>query len=797
MNLIQFPPPAVFGAQPGPLGLGAKGERFARRLSAAASLSQSLSTLGAEHAEQMRESTSAAGKHAVATLRDIWPQKRGVADLLKDWNEYAADYAQRVVLFLDIMREVGDTFNEQLATEDRPPVLAYEYNIVLDGRHRERPVNYLLLEIIPPQGVTVDPAKRPYMIIDPRAGHGAGIGGFKKESEVGVALAHGHPVYFVIFLPRPVPGQTLADICAAEGAFVREVALRHPAAPKPVVIGNCQGGWATALVAATNPHVTGPIVLNGAPMSYWAGERGKNPLRYMGGLAFGAMPALLASDLGNGRFDGADLVQNFEKMNPGVTKWMKYYSVFANVDSEGPRFKGFEKWWSSFYFMNESEIRWVVENLFIGNKLQRGLAVLGRHGAVDLREIRAPIIVFASKGDDITPPPQALNWIGEVYGDERQIRARGQTILYIVHEEIGHLGIFVSAKVAQKEHDRIVTTLDAVEALPPGLYEMQIEKIDGAGGEPQYVVGFEERTIADLRVYDDGKDDEKAFAVVARMSEAWVDAYEMTIRPLVQAMVTPAFAEARVNAHPLRMRRTLLSSRNPLTLPIAPLAAAARAARKPAAPNNPFLQTEKLAAAMIGQTMDFWRDLKSAVDELAFFSIYASPFLAGLARLETEEPNVGLDATLREEPAVREALHNIAQGGYAEAVLRMLILMARSRGEVRQSRLQRSSEILQNSEPFRSLGDVARARIIHQQTLVVDFEPEQAVSTLAAMLPQIVDRERAIALVEEIAGAVAEMSEPTLRMLAHLRRALDLPPNGALPALATAQAPLAMEEARS
>jgi hypothetical protein len=151
-------------------------------------------------------------------------------------------------------------------------VLAYDYNIIVDGRHLPRPVNYLLVEIIPPHGATVDVRERPYMIIDPRAGHGPGIGGFKAESEVGAALSHGHPVYFVIFLPHPVPGQTLADVCAAEGTFVREVALRHPDAPKPAILGNCQGGWATALVAASNPHVTGPIVLNGAPMSYWAGR---------------------------------------------------------------------------------------------------------------------------------------------------------------------------------------------------------------------------------------------------------------------------------------------------------------------------------------------------------------------------------------------------------------------------------------------------------------------------------------------------------------------------------------------
>ncbi len=779
MNQTQFPPPAAtgafatFGAPLERLGLVEKGDRLGERMAAAAALSQSLSTLGADHAAQIRAAARAASRQSAASLRDIWSQKRDARELVHDWSAYATDFGQRVVLFLDIMREVGNTYNERHAAEDRPPVLAYDYNIVVDGRHLQRPVNYLLLEIIPPHGVTVDPKERPYMIIDPRAGHGPGIGGFKTESEVGAALSYGHPVYFVIFLPHPEPGQTLADVCAAEGAFVREVALRHPDSPKPVVIGNCQGGWATALVAASNPHVTGPIVLNGAPMSYWAGTRGKNPLRYMGGLAFGAMPALLASDLGYGQFDGADLVQNFEKMNPGNTKWMKYYTVFANVDTEGPRFKSFEKWWSSFYFMNEAEIRWIVENLFIGNKLQRGVAVLG-HGAVDLREIKAPIIVFASKGDDITPPPQALNWIAEVYGDEREIRARGQTILYIVHEEIGHLGIFVSAKVARKEHDRIVTTLDAVEALAPGLYEMHIEKIVADGGEPHYVVGFEERTVADLRALDDGKDDEAPFAVVARFSEFWVDLYEMIGRPLVQAMVTPGFANARVAAHPLRLRRTLLSDKNPAMLAVAPLAEAARSARKPAPPSNPFLKTEKLFAGMIAQTMDFWRDVKSATDELTFFSIYANPLLAGLARTQTAEPNIGLDATLRELPAVREAVRDVARGGYVEAVLRMLILMARSRGEVRQSRLERSNAILQSAEPFASLGDEQRTSIINQQTLIVDFEPDKAIAALPILLPQLADRARAIALVEEIAGDPAEMSEPTVLMLGRLRAALSL-----------------------
>ena len=59
---------------------------------------------------------------------------------------------------------------------------------MLDGANLPRLSNYLLLRILPPEGVEVDDTRRPYIIIAPRAGHGAGIGGFKFDSEVGVAL---------------------------------------------------------------------------------------------------------------------------------------------------------------------------------------------------------------------------------------------------------------------------------------------------------------------------------------------------------------------------------------------------------------------------------------------------------------------------------------------------------------------------------------------------------------------------------------------------------------------------------
>ena len=312
-------------------------------------------------------------------------EKYGVADLLTNpaaaarlWTDayaYAVDSAQRSILFWDTMRRRGNQFIQR-TVDGLPPVLSFDYEIVVDGRTLARPVNYALVRIVPPEGVTVDPKRRPYIIIDPRAGHGPGIGGFKDDSQVGVALRDGHPVYFVIFFREPEPGQTLLDVCEAEKQFVHKVRELHPDSSKPAIVGNCQGGWAAMMLAAADPDDTGPIVINGAPMSYWGGAwqegEGDNPMRYSGGMLGGTWLASLTSDLGNGVFDGAYLVENFENLNPANTFWDKYYHVYANADSEPPRFLDFERWWGGFYLMNREEIEWITRNLFVGNKLWKG-----------------------------------------------------------------------------------------------------------------------------------------------------------------------------------------------------------------------------------------------------------------------------------------------------------------------------------------------------------------------------------------------------------------------------------------
>jgi pimeloyl-ACP methyl ester carboxylesterase len=724
-------------------------------------------------------------KAAYAAFAAAAPARKTPADLWRDAFAYQVDFAQRGLLFLDTLRQRG---NQWLAHEaaGKPPVLHYAYEMIADARGYERPANYALVRIIPPKGVVVDNDKRPFVIVDPRAGHGPGIGGFKDDSEVGVTLRAGHPVYFVIFFPEPEPGQTLADVTDAEAEFIRIVSERHPNAQKPVVVGNCQGGWAVMMLAAARPDIAGPLVINAAPMSYWAGGDGGSPMRYVPGLLGGAWPALLASDLGGGKFDGASLVDNFERLNPANTWWEKWYHLFANIDTEPSRFLEFERWWGGFYLMNEEEIRWIVNNLFVGNKLTAGEARLGPGRYFDLKSIKQPIIVFASMGDNITPPQQAFNWIADIYESTEEIKAHGQTIVGLLHEEIGHLGIFVSGQVAKKEHTQIVEVLNYIQTLPPGLYGMDIEETVARDGTVSYDVTLKERSLEDLRTsrgYE--KVDEKPFEAVAALSELLERAYSLLARPLVRAATPDWFANAIRDLHPLRVQHWAFSDRNPWLWALPSLAAAATANRKPRAADNAGLRYESLQSAAITAGLDLYRDLRDASFEAAFYEVYGN-----LLSLEMADERADFKRKQKFDPrglpAVREVLDTIEHGSPVEGLVRIAMLISKAgQGMHRLSQMQRTRDILAPESGIAHLTEDEQRRLLQEETIVVEFEPLRAKRSLPKVLRTRAERRRAHRLLDAVATA-SHLDERQRTLVGEIRAMLPLA--GAAAATAKARA---------
>jgi pimeloyl-ACP methyl ester carboxylesterase len=695
-------------------------------------------------------------------------------------RDYAVDAAQRTVLFWDVMRQRGNQYREHLA-ETVPHVLSYEGELIIDGRTLQRPVNYGLVRIVPPKGVTTDPQRRPFVIVDPRAGHGPGIGGFKADSEIGVAFKAGHPCYFVGFLPEPMPGQTIEDVARAEAVFLEKVNALHPDAEgKPCVIGNCQGGWAVMMLGALRPELFGPIIIAGSPLSYWAGVHGRNPMRYSGGLLGGSWLTALTSDLGGGKFDGAWLVQNFENQNPANTLWTKQYNVYSKIDTEAPRYLAFERYWGGHVNLNAEEMQFIVDELFIGNKLAAGMVKTSDGVAIDLRNIRSPIVVFCSRGDNITPPQQALDWILDLYDDVDDIRSCGQTIVYTIHDKIGHLGIFVAGAVARKEHGEFANNIDLIDTLPPGLYEAVFEpKTDGTAAADlvtgDWIMRCEMRTLDDIRALG-GNDaaDERRFATAARISEVNLSLYRTFAQPFVRTLVSTPLSQTLRQMHPLRVTYEIFSNANPLMAPVAGMAEQVHKNRRPVAADNPFLAVQEHVSKQIVAALDGWRDFIESVAERTFLAVYGSPALQAAVGIDPA------DSRPLRKPA-KNPLHNellqkriaelkvrIPAGGLREAILRALIYVGLGRGSVD----ERGFESLRR---LRSrYGDIPLSefkRLVREQFAMLLIDQQAALATIPSLLPADAEtRAEAFILPRQVKAASGEISREDEKRLGEIGR---------------------------
>jgi pimeloyl-ACP methyl ester carboxylesterase len=700
--------------------------------------------------------------------------------------EYAIDTWQRNVLYADVMRQRGNQYQRHMSKQ-APNVLSMKAEVVLDGRSLERPVNYILTRITPPKSMPIDPIKRPFVVVDPRAGHGPGIAGFKPESEIGVALEAGHPCYFIGFLPRPEPDQGVEDVVWAETRFLEEVIALHPEAEgKPVVIGNCQAGWQLMMAAATRPELFGPIIIAGAPLSYWAGWRNKNPMRYTGGMTGGSWMTTMASDLGGGLFDGANLVQNFENLHPSNTYWSKQYNLYANVDTEASRYLGFERWWGGHVFLNGKEIQYIVDNLFVGNKLSTARLVTQDGLRIDLRNIRSPIIVFCSKGDNITPPPQALGWITDLYQNDKEVLAHGQTIIYAVHESIGHLGIFVSGAVAKKEHREFTCNIDLIDMLPPGIYEAVIRdktpdtpNADLAYGD--YVLTFERRHLADIEaIVQPREDDDRRFAAVSRISQVNQGLYKSFVQPWVKAFATPRSTQRREQTHPLRMHYEAVSDKNPVIAALAPVAVQVKNKRRKAAADNPFVQFEKQISKSIESSLDLWGEWRDAMIENTFMAVYGSSLvqdIAGLGAREgspREHPGVSPEHIAFVRRRVDELRKLVQCGGLREASVRVMMYIAQAQGGIDERSFNLIRQLRAQQE--HSLSLAAFKKLVREQAMVMVVDPEGAIDAIPALLSHHSSTEikAALEFVTRVAMASGALNAKGKKRLAQVARFYDL-----------------------
>lgn len=712
--------------------------------------------------------------------------------------DYLSDTYQRSVLFLDTLRQRGD---EQKEITSRPmaTVLTFDHEILMSGRSLPRPINYSLSRVVPPPGLATDPTRRPVVVIDPRAGQGPGIGGFKTSSEIGDALAEGRAVYFIGFAAKPEPGQTFLDVVEGQVKFFEHIVELHPRSPRPFTIGNCQAGYQTLMVAALRPDLFGPCMVAGSPISYWQGEHGKNPMRYAGGLLGGSWLTALTSDLSMGKFDGTWLVLNFDSLNPANWLWDKQYDLYKNIDQEATRYLGFEKWWGDFITLNGPEIQYLVDEMFIGDKLTRNELKASDGTVFDLRDIETPIIVFTSEGDNISPPPQTLGWILDLYKDVQDMQVRGRTVVYCINPHVGHLAIFVSAKVGAKEDEEMLRLMNVIDCLPPGLFELVItpssdEEIKS--GKPEWHSHFELRTFDDLRAFGrNNVEDDRAFEAVRRVSELNHALYNTFLHPMIKASSMPQMADTLFKYNPLRLSYTAFSSDKPYMKGVEKLAEGVSAARKPVEQENPFFQAQEAISGQISSALNAYRDMRDKIVEQTFFTVYNNPILQAMLGMKPDDKARELPSTTPQERWAREQKAaeikaKVSEGGFTEALVRATLFVLSSERKLDARALTAVQAV---RKQFIKMPLVEFKALIRTQFFILVLNREAGVTALADMVSDQAKRQELVDLIVEIAGAdgtvapsenlrisevaqILNVSVPNNKNIAGLIAKLQLPP---------------------
>jgi hypothetical protein len=346
-------------------------------------------------------------------------------------------------------------------------------------------------------------------------------------------------------------------------------------------------------------------------------------------------------------------------------------------------------------------------------------------------------------------------------------------IVGLMHEDVGHLGIFVSGKVAKKEGTQIASVLKSIEALPPGLYGMQIAEQKDRSGKPGYEVNLVELRLEDIvaRLNRFKRADERPFEAVNVVAEFNQRAYELFGRPLVKAIANEYGAKLARELHPLRVQRWAFSDLNPWLWWLAPTAEAVTAQRQALAPDDPARKVESMVSELTSASLDCYRGLRDAVAEATFFQVYGNLFTFYLSDgdgTEVETPRVDP----RELPFVKKALASMDKGGYTEAVARVAFLLAHKDEPLPLSRLELAHDMI---EEYRDVlpeiaPDEAR-RIGGEQEIIARYEPERAVETLPVLLANRKDRDRLLALLERVlADRRVQRIEPSAKQTATLTR---------------------------
>jgi hypothetical protein len=255
-----------------------------------------------------------------------------------------------------------------------------------------------------------------------------------------------------------------------------------------------------------------------------------------------------------------------------------------------------------------------------------------------------------------------------------------------------------------------------------------------------YDVRFEARDMDDIRALDDDVDDEAVFGPVARLSTLNDLFYHLTVSPFVRPAVTEALAEGIRQMHPLRTTKYGFSDLNPWMWPFKSLAERARKNRQSVDDTNPFMALEKKVSAHISDTLDFVRDARDLGQELWFQSVYHNPWLQSWFCGSRGNP------CAEQDECRAEWLQDVAQGGFAEGVVRIVSALVHAGDSTDRQVLNAFQDISHKDERLSKLVSTELAEAVQKQACILAGDQDQAIATLTALLPEPADRQAALAI---------------------------------------------------
>lgn len=255
--------------------------------------------------------------------------------------------------------------------------------------------------------------------------------------------------------------------------------------------------------------------------------------------------------------------------------------------------------------------------------------------------------------------------------------------------------------------------------------------------------------------------------IVKNYSELLEKWYDNTTGPALRAVKNSWSGEIQRKLHPMRLRRSLVSSQNPAMLPVKLAAPAIRKrrgerqlAQQISGTKNPIEHVEHKATDFLESCIQSVSMMRDAAFEIIFHQFYGGlANLNGSDRTKTYQHQKHREASLKDY-SLYDGLDELRR-----AVVRIVLLLIKARGGMRGAHLITFRNLLDQNEYFLSLNPSQREALLsHEASLVVE-DAETAFEELAKLLPDIKMRDVALELVEQVVGKAEQLSESPRTML--------------------------------